>query len=259
MARASPAVTTAAPRLRLYVLGSFCVASEKGPIRLPTRKVESLLAYLVLHPEPHPREKLAALLWGDSPDTQARGSLRKALTLLRDHLSGDIVVADRESIQLNPEPSLRVDALEFEKIARSQSLGGSLRSETENLQSAIALYRGDLLPDLYDDWILTERERYRALYLDTLLRLVQELRTQSEYGRAIGYAQKALATDPANEPVHRHLMFCFVAIGNLQAAPEQYSRCEHAIREELGVDPAPETIALYHRIKQAPAKEVLMT
>ena len=100
---------------------------------------------------------------------------------------------------------------------------------------------------------------YRALYLDTLLRLVQELRTQSEYGRAIGYAQKALATDPANEPVHRHLMFCFVAIGNLQAAPEQYSRCEHAIREELGVDPAPETIALYHRIKQAPAKEVLMT
>jgi DNA-binding SARP family transcriptional activator len=252
LARASPAVTTAAPRLRLYLLGPFCVESEKGPIRLPTRKVESLLAYLALHPESNAREKLAALFWGDSPDTQARGSLRKALTLLREHLSKDIVIADRESIRLNPDTALRVDALEFEKIAHSESPGESLLSEIENLQSqrdfqsAIALYRGDLLPDFYDDWILTERERFRALYLNALLRLVQELRTRSEYDRAIEYAQKALATDPANEHAHRHLMFCFVATGNRQAALEQYRRCEQALREELSVEPAPETTALYH-------------
>ncbi len=45
-------------------------------IRLPTRKVESLLAYIVLYPHEHARGKLAALFWGYVTDTQARQSLR---------------------------------------------------------------------------------------------------------------------------------------------------------------------------------------
>ena len=55
--QAGDAPTGDAPMGRLYRL-----------IRLPMRKVESLLAYLVLNPEKHAREKLAALLWGDVPD-----------------------------------------------------------------------------------------------------------------------------------------------------------------------------------------------
>ncbi len=260
MARSSPAVMTAAPRLRLYLLGSFRVESEKGPIHLPTRKIESLLAFLALHPEAHSREKLAAFFWGDSPDSEARGSLRKALTLLRKHLSTDLVIADRESIQLNPAFPLWVDAIEFENIAHSESAGNSHQPEIENLKSqwdfpsAIALYRGDLLVDFYDDWILAEREHYHELYLNTLLRLVQELRAQSEYDYAIEYAQKVLASDPANERAHQHLMFCFMTTGNRPAALGQYEKCETALREELAVEPTAETTALYHWIKQAPSE-----
>lgn len=51
------------------------------------------------------------------------------------------------------------------------------------------LYAGDLLTDFYDDWIESLREQYRALYLDTLLQLTQQLRAQSEYERAIEFAQ----------------------------------------------------------------------
>lgn len=74
------------PRISLCLWGALLIERDAQPIRLPTRKVQALLAYLVLHPEAHMREKLAALLWGDSPDEQARGSLCKALTLLRTHL-----------------------------------------------------------------------------------------------------------------------------------------------------------------------------
>ena len=52
------------PQLRLYLLGRFRLERDTQPIRFPTRKIESLLAYLVLHPGPHSREKLAAILWG---------------------------------------------------------------------------------------------------------------------------------------------------------------------------------------------------
>lgn len=66
------AETSTGVSLHLYLLGLFRLESAQGPIQLPTRKVEALLAYLVLHPEVHAREKLAALLWGDYPDAQAR-------------------------------------------------------------------------------------------------------------------------------------------------------------------------------------------
>lgn len=82
----APKPAAAVPRICLYLFGTFRIERDEQPVRLPTRKVQALLAYLVLHSAAHTREKLAALLWGDSPDEQARGSLRKALTLLRAHL-----------------------------------------------------------------------------------------------------------------------------------------------------------------------------
>jgi len=112
--------TNAVPtRLHLFLLGAFRIERAAQTIHLPTRKVESLLAYLALHPEPHAREKLAALLWGDVTDEQARASLRTALGVLRKELGDDILFTDRETIQFNPEFPLWVDAREIQRIANS--------------------------------------------------------------------------------------------------------------------------------------------
>ena len=64
-------------------------------IHLPRRKVESLLAYLLLHREPQSRDHLATLLWGDTSDVQARQSLRTALATVRKEISPDLLHADR--------------------------------------------------------------------------------------------------------------------------------------------------------------------
>lgn len=77
------------------------MALDNEPVHLPTRKIEALLAFLVLHPEPHAREKLAALFWGEIPDNQARVSRRYALARLRESLGGEVLVANRETVQLN--------------------------------------------------------------------------------------------------------------------------------------------------------------
>lgn len=235
MPRASDRVVISPQPLRLYVLGSFRIERGSQPIRLPRRKVESLLAYLVLHPEPHARKKLAALFWGDFPDARALHSLRTSLAALRGHLGDDLLLSDRETVQLNPDLYLWVDAREFK----------SLQSEIGHLEAAVALYRGDLLADYYDDWIPTEREHFRGLYLDALLRLTQEMRARSEYDRAIEYARMVLASDPANERAHQHLMFCYLAVGDRSAALKQYEECQRILRDELAVEPRPETIALF--------------
>jgi DNA-binding SARP family transcriptional activator len=200
----------------LYLLGLFRAERDSQPIHFPRRKVEALLTYLVMNPQAHSREKLAALFWCDFTDQQARKSLRTALSILRGELGDNLLLVDRDAVQLNPAFPLWLDVREFEKQAATFLSDASPDPAQVNIQ----LYEGELLADFYDDWIVPERERLRALYLKTLARLIQHYRAQSEYERAIEFAQKALAIDRADERVYQHLMFCYVASGNRQAALE---------------------------------------
>lgn len=137
MPRLRPAASARLARLRVYLLEAFRLEREPTDrasldnthrhadvLRLPTHKNESLFAYLILHPEPQPREQLAALLWGNVPDQLARSSLRRALVLLRQELGQGAVITDRANGQLNPDLRLWVDVREFQREA-AEFLRGS--------------------------------------------------------------------------------------------------------------------------------------
>src|SRR5688572_384597 len=237
-------------RLRLYLLGHFRLEDPQGSIRLPTRKVELLLAYLALHPQPHTRDKLATLNWGEFSEAQAKASLRNALATIRKQGGDDLLLADRETVQLNPLHGLWVDALEF----RTQATAFLAAPLPDPASLKPELYQGELLADFEADWLLAEREYYHVLYQDALLRLIQQLRVRAEYEGAIKLAEQLLAHEPANEVAHQHLMFCYLTIGERHKALKQYESCLRLLQEELGVDPQPETVALYQRLKKsAPA------
>lgn len=245
---------------RLYLLGGFrlerslanesSLSSESAGERIPlySRKVESLLAYLALFPQEHTREKLAALLWGDSTDEQARGSLRRALNNLRQQLGADAVFSDREIVQLNPGFPLWTDTAAFSQIADRRSQEPAPHS-VGDLQFAIRNY-AELLPDFYDDWISPLREEFRALFLDAALKTIERARAESEYKTAMELAQKVLTVDKANEAAHQHLMFCHSALGDRAAALDQYEFCKRALLEELGIEPSRETQQLYETIRK---------
>lgn len=239
------------PELRLYLLGTFRLERDKREIILPRRKLQALLAYLALYPEPHAREKLAALFWGDASDDAARSSLRNEISTLRRLVAPDLVLADRETIQLNPDAQLWTDAKAIFDF-RFSSADFNSQAQTESIESRnwkIENY-SDLLADFYDDWILQLREQLRAQYIATLHTLIQAARSQSEYPRAIAYAQRLLQTDRADERAHQHLIFCFVSSGDRARALKQYEECVTALREELSVEPSDETVALYEWVKQ---------
>ena len=65
--------------ISVALLGGFRARLDAGPaLTLPTRKAQAVLAYLAVPlGRAHPRDKLAALLWGDRPEKVARKSLRQ--------------------------------------------------------------------------------------------------------------------------------------------------------------------------------------
>ena len=116
------------------------------------------------------------------------------------------------------------------------------------MDQAVALYRGDLLRDLYDDWIIFERERLRSLYFDDLYQLISQQRTRGDSRQAITYAVQLLAYDPLREDALRQLIALRYETGDRSGALQEYERYVQRLHTELAVDPMPETVALYEAV-----------
>jgi len=88
---------------------------------VPTRKAQGLLAYLALpRGRAHPRDQLAALLWGDMRDEQARTNLRQTLFTLRQALpvtDPDSLRLDGSHLTLDPA-AVDVDVAVFEQLVK---------------------------------------------------------------------------------------------------------------------------------------------
>ena len=238
-------------RLSLCLLGGLGARLESGAsLRLPSRKTQALLAYLAVRPgQPHSREKIAALLWGDTGDVQARNSLRHALVALRKVLPAKppVLVVEGQTLAVSPE-AVDVDVITFEQRLSEATAAA--------LEAAASLYRGDFLDGFvvreaaFEDWLIVERERLRELALDGLARLLAHQDQAGLTERAIHTAVRLLALDPLQEPVHRALMRLDGRQGRRNAALRQYQVCVDVLRRELGAEPETETKQLYQELLQ---------
>jgi DNA-binding SARP family transcriptional activator/tetratricopeptide (TPR) repeat protein len=241
--------------LQLTLLGGFQARRPGGvPVTVARRKAQALLAYLALHPDrSHPREKLAALLWGEAPGERARHSLRQALLTLRQALSGDAahcVVEEGDGVSIDGS-LVEVDVVSFERLAAEAT--------PEALERASALYGGDLLSGiafdetLFEEWLRTERERLRELAIEVLARLLAHQERAGQVDRAVVSGVRLLGLDSTQEPVHRTLMRLYARQGRRGAALRQYQICVDVLERELGTAPEPETRRLYHELLVRPS------
>ncbi len=237
--------------LILRILGGFEARRSSGEVaEIPIRKGQALLAFLALNPgEVVARSKLAGLWWGDHGDTQAKTSLRQTLIVLRKALGpmqDQVLRVDRQSIGLDGE-NLEVDALSFQDLIASGT--------PADLETAISLYRGDLLDGLelsdpgFQAWLEDERRRFHDLMAGALNALMAHKRADGARQDAVVLAQRLLTLDPLREDVHRALMVLYAELGQRQAALQQYQRCRELLASELNVEPEAETEALYQTLR----------
>jgi TolB-like protein/Flp pilus assembly protein TadD len=236
---------------QVQLLGRFALRSATGKeIAVPSKKGQALIAVLALADgAPVPRERLTGLLWSERGETQARGSLRQALTALRRVFEG---VAPSPLLIETDHVALDLDAAEVDAVAASAlAAGGSVG----DLERAAALYRGDFLAGLqvrdpaFDEWLAAERRRFQRQFLEMLGRLQAAQEAEGQERQAIATAERLLATDPLNESAHQGLMRLFARAGERHAALRQYQTCRETLERELGVSPDPATEALCREIR----------
>ena len=244
-------------RLRIELFGGLRVQQgERVITRFRTQKTASLLACLAYHVErAHTREVLAELLWPEHTPQSGRLNLNTALHSLRKQLeppgvpAGAVIISNRFLVQLNPD-AVTVDVAEFESALQLEKQTHSQPEQTHHLLTAVKLYRGELLPGFYDEWIEQERTRLEETYLHALDRLCQLLAQARDFDRALDYARRAINADPLREEAHVALMRLYVDAGQPAAALEQYQELKRLLKEFLNAAPSATTRALVRDLSE---------
>jgi DNA-binding SARP family transcriptional activator len=247
------------PPLHMSLLGDFLLVSGETPVTTVTiPRVQSLLAYLVLHRgAPQDRSHLAFLLWPDSVEAQAHTNLRQLLYHLRQSLpyANHFVSADRQSLHWHPasDVTFTLDVEEFERAlatAKHAEQIQDLAGARQALEQATRLYRGDLFPSCYDEWIFPERDRFHQSFLQAAERLMTLLEQERAYSAAITVAQQLLRQDPLHEAAYRQLMRLHALSGDRAAALRAYHTCASRLERELGTAPSEATCQAYETLLQ---------
>ncbi len=247
--------------LRIRVFGELSVARDGQVLEgLTACKAQELLCYLLLHRDrAHSREALAGLLWGDCSTAQSKKYLRQALWQLQAALSphgqpphARTLLVQSDSVRLNLGAGIWLDIAVFEQaFARLRGVPSDRLDGTQarTLRHAAELYQGQLLEGWYHDWCLSERERLQDMYLAMLDKLMDYCAAHRDHESAMTYGARILRHDRARECTHQRLMRLQYLAGDRAGALRQYQRCAAALAEELGVQPAEGTVALYDQIR----------
>jgi DNA-binding SARP family transcriptional activator/TolB-like protein/Tfp pilus assembly protein PilF len=255
---AEPSATRApeaGPDLRISLLGPFELRRAGALIRLP-KKAQGLLAVLAVNRgQPVPKETLATLFWGNSGTDQARQSFRQCLAALRAALGplAECIASEAATLALLPSDAIVVDAHDFAEHCKAQSL--------PDLERANALYRDAFLAGMhipiepFERWLTIERQRFESMRLDLLLRLAAAQAAAGHNDKAVTACRQLISLDPLREEGHRLLMTLLASTGNRGGALLQYEQCAEILKDELGVDPDPETIRLAETIRLGTLKQ----
>lgn len=244
--------------LKIYLLGEFRVYHGEERIDLPTKKMKSLLAYLVTHGDRgYPPELLAGTFWGETSEEKARDSLNNALSALRRALPEKSILTEYGDIRFNLKIGYWLDVKGFkQKLSESRRLKRP-KDKMKCLQRVVKLYQGDFMEGFYNDWSLFEQERLRELYLEALKELADCHKALKEYGQAIDCCKRVLERSPLREEIHRKLIYLYYISGDRTAALLQYKQCCEALKGELGIEPLPETSSLHEEIQVQAEREGL--
>ena len=240
--------------LTVRLLGGMRLEHDGVVLHLASVRARAVVAYLLLHRDhPHERAELASGLWPESSESQARTNLRQTLYQLRRALPDmdRFFVLDGQRLQARSAVPLELDVARFEACtAHLRQTEDTVEAilERERLEEAVRYYGGDLLPEMYDEWLDEPRERLRACYVGVLERLVVITEEQRDYRAALRHAQRWLQHDPLVEEPYRCLMRLYALCGERAKALHVYHSCASLLQREVGGEPSQQTQMAYQQV-----------
>lgn len=218
-------------RVEIGVLGAFSLRIDGRPAALAL-SAQRVVSFLALHEGTLLRRHVAGMLWSDTTERHASGSLRSALWRLG-RPEARIVEANGPHLRLAPAVGVDIHASE---AAAHEILSGVC--DPTRFDLCERLLSADVLPDWTEDWVLLKREYHTQLRLRALEALCGMMTSLGRHGEAVQAGILAVAGEPLRESANRVLIKAHLADGNTAAATRQFSFFRDLLNEQLQLEPS---------------------
>lgn len=240
--------------VKILALGRFEIYRDDEPLQFSGKEqkkpLELLKALISFGGRDIPRERLTDALWPDADGDLALKSLDMAVSRLRKLLGRDDVI-------LYQARHLSINSLLcwVDSLALDQVITALREAPVEQVQAlgtrVLGLQRGVFLPaDSSIPWVVACRETLRNRLLRAILTLGRNHELTESWEPAADCYLRGIEIDPLAEELYRRLMICQQQLGNHADLVRTYQRCRTMLHSELGIDPSPETTAVYSTIVQ---------
>ena len=228
--------------MRFLVLGPLLVRGNGREIFIGSPKQRLLLAVLLCH-----RNQLVSVdhlidaLWENDPPKAPVKDVQVLVHRLRRALGDDDRIASVGSgyrILARPD---EIDAAAFERFSengRHAATTGAIEQATEQLRSALKLWRGVPFGDVgYSPSLRAEQGRLEELRLAVLEERVDADLSLGKHRELVAELAVLVAEHPTRERFRGQLMLALYRSGRQAEALETYRDGRRVLVEELGVEP----------------------
>ena len=195
-----------------------------------------------------PAGVLIDALWDNVPPARPEDQLAVLISLLRSVLGRDRIEHRDHGYLLHCD---WLDATELAMLAReveTRRESGQVMGAVAAARVALSLIRGDGPQPLPGEWAQLRLAELDRLVSRARLVAATALLQAGDWMAAADAASAASERDPYDEAALRVLLRAYVMGGRVAGALAAYSAARERMADELGIDPSPETTALFTAI-----------
>lgn len=236
--------------------GSMAVLRRGQPedrIGLGSRKARRLLALLAVR-RGHlvATSQIVEVLWAEQPPRRPVRDVATLVSRLRALLGPDVVLGGRDAYRLGSPPAVTVDLDDAARMLTecTQLIDSApARAALAGDRALSLLGAGTALPDEPDsEWAQDARTEHEALRRAARHVTAEAALRAADPLTARRIAEASVRADHLDETAHRLLMAAHQAAGDPNRALAVYRDLREALTDQLGVDPAPQTLLVHEAV-----------
>lgn len=234
-------------KLVLNMLGGYTLTYDDKPITLGrgnlTKSVQ-LLQLLLLHIQNGiAKEELVQALYDWEDVTDTNNSLNSMIYRLKNQLAAagmpkeDYISIKNGICRWSGSMPVEIDVVSFENYV-NQAAEAKADEKRELLKNAVALYRGEFLPQLSNElWVTVESVRLKKMYVSSVQQLGEILEKDQEYQQMYDMYKHASTLYPFDEWQEKEID----TLQKMERYDEAFRIYQETVRlysEELGAPPS---------------------
>jgi len=243
--------------LKIHLLGPVEIKFEDELLKISRRIERTILYILAIEHKPVSRTKLIDLLWPDGGQSDARASLRTALSRLRNELpDSTLIKTELDQVWLDLD-RCRIDLLEFENqyqqlrniLSAYQKIRSLPAAIADQIHNALDLWQGDNIisgddlsnyPEV-DSWQKSNNRKFNHQRKVLISRLAQHYKNLGQLEKALNLFIQLSKLDNTDVTSQCAAMDIFINTGRLQDAINYCDTLENIYEHEFNA-PLPDEI-----------------